>query len=205
MATFVFKLTPVGIRGGQEFIYTHYIAQTGDVPDLEDSILDAYEGSVVGDWRAIHTSGFVLDRVDCQRIVPKDQVEKPAVVSRAIGLAGIRSASGDVLATWLAIAATIHTATGGRRRRGRNSFTGGHEGDVTTFNVDVAAGSWHARCGEYLQTLANTFDDIAGQGQWSVFSRTNWNELMFETEWTRPVTSWVVHTTLRTMKSRGPE
>lgn len=183
----------------QQIETTHHFGHSAAAQ--EEGIMDAWESGCKTNYLALGHDDYRLESLSIREIVQFSSAQHAEVV-RAIGEDWNDGTVGATCAPFLAVRATLYTALAGRSFRGANSFAGANDDDFEGSQLILSDGRWWDGVGDYLNDVTSTFDDGNGAGAWVVFSRKHWRANAAITACNEPITSFIVHTTLRTMRSR---
>lgn len=186
---------------GVDCVITHHFWEPGTASPNLDGLLDAWQGDPQTAFLACMPTDVQLQHATALHVAG---TEPPTLsgLERVIDEPGTRTgALGDALAPNLCQVHTIRTGLRGRRKRGRNFWSGGLEDDVDPNGFKGGAGYFGPLVNAYYAELLSTFPGVlATPMYWVVFSRKQ-----YESGWpdsVSQVTSQVGHALVHELRSR---
>lgn len=192
-------------HGGVDCVLTHHFQRDDASGETAAGVANAWRNAAGIPFRAILPPEWTTTAVRARQIAAHG-TPQPATYILPWAAVGTRSHSSELLAEWLACRATLYTAFAGRQNRGANIFAGGAEEDTYGPDLVQGGGFWYTAVDTYLGVMNAAFgaSGTALPLRWCVFSRKRWELGAAETDWSLPVTGWIVRTTLRGKRTRRP-
>jgi hypothetical protein len=149
--------TAQGLLAGRNYVHTLHFREGLTTPggNPAQALINEWQAACQTAWLAAHTNAYQLVRLTAQRICGSPPL--PSRVEEGVGLVGTRTATGDPLAPWLAIAVNEATGLAGKSRHGRFFMSGGYENDVTGENLVTGANQWVTLATAYVTALTTAF------------------------------------------------